>query len=105
MPKSAKPNPKNNYQYHHVSLLVSSYRRWTGKHLVPVDLPEKETWDIKVTFIVIDKYNLVYPYQVSDKTMRTWNEDFIDILMTANWHYDNKRYDLPYKLAKGNFKL
>ena len=69
------------------------------------DLPEKETWDIKVTFIVIDKYNLVYPYQVSDKTMRTWNEDFIDILMTANWHYDNKRYDLPYKLAKGNFKL
>lgn len=69
------------------------------------DLPDAETWDIKVTFIVIDKYNLVYPFQVSDKTMRIWGEDFQEIIGIASWHYDNKRYDLPYDLAKGNFKL
>lgn len=69
------------------------------------DLPDAETWDIKVTFIVIDKYNLVYPFQVSDKTMRIWGEDFQEVIAVANWHYINKRYDLPYDLAKGNFKL
>jgi hypothetical protein len=69
------------------------------------DLPDAANWDIKVTFIVIDKYNLVYPFQVSDKTMRIWSGDFQEVIGVANWHYSNKRYDLPYDLAKGNFKL
>jgi len=69
------------------------------------DLPDKETWSIKVTFIVIDKYNLVYPFQVSDKTMGKWNDDFVDILEIAKWHYENKKYNLPYDLANGNVKL
>ena len=68
-------------------------------------LPDKETWDIQLTFIVIDKYNLVYPFQVSEKTMQEWYNDLREVLMTAKWHYDEKRYDLPYELAKGNFKL
>lgn len=69
------------------------------------DLPEKENWKVQVTFIVIDKYNLVYPFQVSNISMQVWNEKFFEILRTAKWHYDNKKYDLPYELAKGNFKL
>jgi len=69
------------------------------------DLPNKETWNIKVTFIVIDKYNLVYPFQVSDKTMDKWNDDFLDIIAIAKWHYENKKYNLPYDLANGNVKL
>ena len=69
------------------------------------DLPNKETWTIKVTFIVIDKYNLVYPFQVSDKTMDKWNDDFLDIIAIAKWHYENKKYNLPYDLANGNVKL
>jgi len=69
------------------------------------DLPNKETWNIKITFIVIDKYNLVYPFQVSDKTMDKWNDDFLDIIAIAKWHYENKKYNLPYDLANGNVKL
>lgn len=69
------------------------------------DLPNPDTWNIQVTFIVIDKYNLVYPFQVSEETMSVWNKDFLEIINIATWHYDNKRYDLPYELAQGNFKL
>lgn len=69
------------------------------------DLPNPDTWNIQITFIVIDKYNLVYPFQVSEETMSVWNTNFLEIINIATWHYDNKRYDLPYELAKGNFKL
>jgi hypothetical protein len=69
------------------------------------DLPDAHEWKIKITFIVIDKYNLTYPFQVSEETMSKWNVDFVEIMDIAKWHYENKRYDLPYDLANGNFKL
>jgi hypothetical protein len=69
------------------------------------DKPDAASWEVKVTFIVIDKYNLVYPFQVSDESMRKWNDNFIDVVATAVWHYENKKYDLPYDLAVGNVKL
>lgn len=69
------------------------------------DKPDKEKWEVQVTFIVIDKYNLVYPFQVSTETMSQWKSDFGEVLKIAKWHYENKRYDLPYDLAVGNIKL
>jgi len=69
------------------------------------DKPNKEEWEVQVTFIVIDKYNLVYPFQVSKKTMSQWKGDFGDVLKIAKWHYENKKYNLPYDLAVGNIKL
>ena len=67
--------------------------------------PDRHTWKLQVTFIVIDKYNLVYPFQVSDQTLNQWKSDFKHVLHVADWHYENKRYDLPYDLALGNVKL
>ena len=69
------------------------------------DDPDKNAWKIQVTFIVIDKYNLVYPFQVSDESMSERKKDFKEILNIAQWHYENKNYSLPYDLAVGNFKL
>jgi len=69
------------------------------------DIPDRHEWNIKVTFIVIDKYNLVYPFQVSEESMVQWKKDFREVLKIAEWHYQNKRYDLPYDLAVGNVKL
>ena len=69
------------------------------------DVPDRHEWNIQVTFIVIDKYNLVYPFQVSEESMSTWKKDFREVLKIAEWHYKNKRYDLPYDLAVGNVKL
>lgn len=66
----------------------------------------KEDWKIQVTFIVIDKYNLIYPYQVSLDTLALWQDKFEnEVVPQLVWHYENKRYDLPYELATGNVKL
>jgi hypothetical protein len=70
-----------------------------------INLPEATEWKIKITFIVIDKYNQVYPFQVSDETLAKWAESFVELVDKLKWHYENKRYDLPYELANGNLKL
>jgi hypothetical protein len=69
------------------------------------DVPDRHEWNIQVTFIVIDKYNLVYPFQVSEESMVQWKKDFREVLRIAEWHYENKKFDLPYDLAVGNVKL
>jgi len=70
-----------------------------------VNLPNASEWSIQVTFIVIDKYNQVYPYQVSSETLDKWGDDFSELVQKLKWHYENRRYDLPYELASGNLKL
>ena len=68
-------------------------------------LKDKQDWNVQLTFIVIDKYNQVYPYQVSSESLNKWKIDFEKIVTQIRWHYDNKEYDLPYDLALGNVKL
>lgn len=68
-------------------------------------LKDKQDWNVQLTFIVIDKYNQVYPYQVSPESLSKWKIDFEKIITQIKWHYDNKEYDLPYDLALGNIKL
>lgn len=66
---------------------------------------DKFDWKFQVTFIVIDKYNQVYPFQVSQETLEKWKESFNEVVKTIRWHYDNRRYDLPYSLVVNNVKL
>lgn len=53
-------------------------------------------WKVKFTFIVIDKYNQIYPFEVSEATMITWQEKLESKLKEFEWHYVNKNYSLPY---------
>ena len=88
---------------------VEYYRYWIQAIIYVLLAKEKfnitDDWNIQVTFIVIDKYNQVYPYQVSSETLAKWSESFDDIVQKIKWHYENRRYDLPYELALGNVKL
>jgi hypothetical protein len=68
-------------------------------------LSDAVEWNIVITFIVIDKYNQVYPYQVSKETLEIWLADFEDIEDKLKYHYENREYKLPYELALGNVKL
>lgn len=68
-------------------------------------LPNETDWNIVITFIVIDKYNQVYPFQVSQESLAIWQQDFEDIEDIVKYHYENKDYTLPYELAIGNVKL
>lgn len=88
---------------------VEYYRYWIQAIIYVLLAKEKfsitDDWNVQVTFIVIDKYNQVYPYQVSSETLAKWSESFDDIVQKIKWHYENRRYDLPYELALGNVKL
>lgn len=66
---------------------------------------DADEWKIIVTFIVIDKYNQVYPFQVSEETLAMWEAEFFNVVSILNYHYVNKDYTLPYQLAIGNVKL
>jgi len=69
------------------------------------DLPDLKEWNLYFTFIVIDKYNQVFPFQVSMETMAIWQQDFEDITDIVKYHYENKDFTLPYDLIFGNVKL
>lgn len=67
---------------------------WLIRDMVPAG------YIIKFTFIVIDKYQQVYPFEVSPETGHLWNERGKEVLETAKWHYENRKFNLPIKFEK-----
>jgi hypothetical protein len=54
-------------------------------------------WKIVFHFIVVDKYNQVYCFEVTTNTMMSWQEELTQKLAEAEWHYKNNKYELPFK--------
>ena len=91
-------------QYYKYWIQAVMYKQLSlGKYLK--DLPDWAEWNIVITFIVIDRNNLIYPFQVSSETLKVWEEDFKEILNVIEYHYNNKDFTLPYDLATKNVKL
>ena len=91
-------------QYYKYWIQAVMYKQLSlGKYLK--DLPDKLDWKVVITFIVIDRANLIYPFQVSDETLKVWEEEFKNILTVVDYHYTNKDFTLPYELATGKIKL
>lgn len=91
-------------QYYKYWIQAVMYKQLSlGKYLK--GLPDMPEWKIVITFIVIDKANLIYPFQVSTETLKVWEENFREILTVVDYHYTNKDFTLPYQLATGNVKL
>lgn len=64
-----------------------------------------EDWQIVFNFIVIDKYKQVYAFEVTDLTMEAWDVILLQLLNEANWHYQNKNYNVPYMFATSQVKI
>jgi hypothetical protein len=62
-------------------------------------------WKIVFHFIVVDKYNQVYCFEVSPTTMENWQNELNLKLAEAEWHYKNNKYDLPFKFETGQVIL
>jgi len=56
-------------------------------------------------FVVIDKYDQVYVFPVSEETLIRWMTLLREALKEANYHYSERKYDLPYDFANGNVTL
>lgn len=78
----------------YTSLVVTKY-----SHLID------QEYDLKFNFVVIDKNYSVYPFEVSQQTLNLWLTKLEESLSKAEWHYINKRYDLPYEFAIGKVRL
>jgi len=91
-------------QYYKYWIQAVMYKQLSlGKYLK--GLPNASEWKVVITFIVIDRANLIYPFQVSAETLKVWEEDFKEILNVVDYHYSNKDFTLPYELATGKIKL
>jgi hypothetical protein len=74
--------------------------------LVLKNLGDKEVnYKISFNFIVIDKYDQIYNFPVSVKTMDEWGDGLESILDMVNYHVTENNYELPYQFIKGEVIL
>jgi hypothetical protein len=88
---------------------VEYYKYWLQAavyvRLVRESYPELSTYKIKFHFVVVDKINQCYAFEVSSVTLNKWSDDLNDVLKIAAYHYDSRNYDLPYAYKEGNVIL
>ena len=58
-------------------------------------------YQVKFHFIVIDRAFQSYAFLVSEQTLNNWLDRFTDCIQKAEWHYQNRSYELPYDFAQG----
>jgi hypothetical protein len=64
-----------------------------------------DEYDIDFKFIVIDKYNQVYVFDVSANTINDWADGLGGALKTADFHYKTKDYSLPMEFLANKVNL
>ena len=60
---------------------------------------------IKFHFIVVDKLTQCYAFEVSTETLIAWVDKLEEIMKIADYHYTNRKFDLPYEYEVGNVIL
>lgn len=83
-------------KFYNYNLQAAVYHRLVRHHYKSI---LKDDWVLHFNFIVIDKYNQVYCFEVSKSTLSLWDDELKKKLLEADWHYKNKQYNLPYKFA------
>jgi len=89
-------------KYYNYNLQAAIYHR-----LVKEKLKDSinADWKIVFHFIVVDKYNQVYCFEVSTGTMQNWQSELDLKLAEAEWHYKNNKYNLPFKFETSQVTL
>lgn len=84
-------------QFWNLWLQAAIYDTMVRKNFLTVEGINASEWQVIFTFIVVDKYLQVYPFEVSASTMETWKGLFSDKIIEAEWHFNNRCYTLPYR--------
>ena len=88
---------------------IEYYKYWLQAaiyvRLVRKGMPELSNYTIKFHFIVVDKLNQSYAFEVSKVTLNKWLDQLDDVLKVADYHYTSRNYDLPYEYKVGNIIL
>jgi len=83
-------------KFYNYSMQAAIYTRLVKEVYKQIITPE---WTVVFNFIVIDKYNQVYCFEVSPTTLEIWDFELSDKLVEMYWHYKNNNYSLPYNFA------
>lgn len=81
-------------QFYNYNLQAAIYHRLVKEKLKDIINAD---WKIVFHFIVVDKYNQVYCFEVSTVTMMIWQDELNRALVEAEWHYKNNKYKLPFR--------
>lgn len=75
--------------------------------LVSAKLSEvlNDSWKIQFSFVVIDKYQQVGIFEVSQDTLIKWGERFNDVVQIAETHYLTRDYSAPVEFIRGQGKV
>ena len=65
----------------------------------------EQGYKLEFRFIVLDPNNQFYDFKVSDKTLNNWFIELEKILVIADYHYSNRRFNLPYVLCNRLIEL
>lgn len=65
----------------------------------------RDDYTIDFKFVVIDKYNQTYVFDVSQQTLGGWAEGLSGVLKAAEYHYNERNYSLPYEFLVNKVKL
>lgn len=83
-------------EFYNYNIQAAIYNRLVREVYKDIITPE---WKVIFNFIVIDKYNQVYCFEVSKVTQAVWDDNLKTKLKEAHWHYKNNNYTLPYNFA------
>lgn len=100
--KSLKDFPES-IKYYRYDLQAAIYQLLVTKKFA--DLLKTQQFKIEFRFIVIDRNGMIYPFLVSEETMKQWVVNLKSTLEAVDYHYTNKSYTLPYEFASGNVIL
>lgn len=76
-----------------------------AKHFFKDVMKDDPEWKIEFRFVVFDKYDHLYAYEVTPVTLGKWLTLYDDVITAAKYHYESKEFTLPYDFAMGNIKL
>ena len=66
---------------------------------------KRNEYNIDFKFIVIDKYDQVYVFDVSNNTVNDWADGLGGAINTAKFHYNSRNYSLPIEFLTNKIKL
>ena len=88
---------------------IEYYKYWLQAavycRLVRANYPDLSDYKIKFHFIVVDKLTQCYAFEVSAVTLKEWLDKLDEVMKIADYHYTNRKYNLPYEYEVGNVIL
>jgi len=93
---------KETIEYYNYNLQAAIYHRLVQEKLKDIISTD---WNIVFNFIVVDKYMQVYAFKVSKATMMSWLDILNKKLDEAEWHYKNRKYNLPFEFETSQVVL